>query len=107
MAEDFDGFNDMDGCPDVDNDGDGIRDVDDKCPNAAETFNQFDDTDGCPDAQPMTLPLAYINFKYNTAEISGADPIPVREEVARLMKQNPRGGPVQPESLRAAGGSGA
>lgn len=89
MAEDFDGFNDMDGCPDVDNDGDGIRDVDDKCPNAAETFNQFDDTDGCPDAQPMTLPLAYINFKYNTAEISGADPIPVLEEVARLMKQNP------------------
>jgi hypothetical protein len=89
MGEDFDGFNDMDGCPDVDNDGDGIRDVDDKCPNAAETFNQFEDTDGCPDAGPLQLPLAYINFKYNTAEISGADPIPVLDEVARLMKQNP------------------
>ena len=89
MGEDFDGFNDMDGCPDVDNDGDGIRDVDDKCPNAAETFNQFEDTDGCPDAGQLQLPLAYINFKYNTAEISGADPIPVLDEVARLMKQNP------------------
>jgi outer membrane protein OmpA-like peptidoglycan-associated protein len=89
MAEDLDGFNDMDGCPDVDNDGDGIRDADDRCPNAAENFNRVEDTDGCPDAARMELPLAYINFKYNSAEISGADPIPVLEEVAKIMKQNP------------------
>ncbi|HEY4238869.1 MAG TPA: OmpA family protein [Kofleriaceae bacterium] len=30
--EDFDGFEDEDGCPDPDNDRDGVLDVDDKCP---------------------------------------------------------------------------
>jgi outer membrane protein OmpA-like peptidoglycan-associated protein len=90
QAEDFDGFQDTDGCPDPDNDGDGIMDKDDRCPTQAEVFNQFEDTDGCPDEVPVTLPtLAYINFKFGTAEISGADPIPVLEEVARIMKERP------------------
>jgi outer membrane protein OmpA-like peptidoglycan-associated protein len=47
--EDFDDFEDKDGCPDPDNDGDGIPDVDDKCPNDPETYNGFEDEDGCPD----------------------------------------------------------
>ncbi|MFH2009434.1 MAG: thrombospondin type 3 repeat-containing protein, partial [bacterium] len=47
--EDFDDFEDQDGCPDPDNDGDGIPDVDDKCPNTPENFNGFEDEDGCPD----------------------------------------------------------
>jgi outer membrane protein OmpA-like peptidoglycan-associated protein len=47
--EDFDGFQDEDGCPDPDNDQDGIPDVDDKCPNEPETYNGFQDADGCPD----------------------------------------------------------
>jgi outer membrane protein OmpA-like peptidoglycan-associated protein len=89
MAEDFDGFEDDDGCPDLDNDGDGILDSDDECPGAAETFNNFRDTDGCPDERPIEFPLAYINFKFGTAEISGADPIPVLEEVIRIMRENP------------------
>ncbi|MCA9729018.1 MAG: OmpA family protein, partial [Candidatus Eisenbacteria bacterium] len=39
---------------------------------------------------PNMIPtLAYINFKFGTAEISGADPIPVLEEVARIMKERP------------------
>jgi len=50
--EDFDGFEDSDGCPDPDNDKDGILDNVDKCPNEAETFNDFEDTDGCPDTKP-------------------------------------------------------
>ena len=33
--------------------------------------------------------FAYINFKFGTAEISGADPIPVLEDVARIMKERP------------------
>jgi hypothetical protein len=41
--EDFDGFEDADGCPDPDNDGDGILDVDDLCPNEAGP-----PPDGCP-----------------------------------------------------------
>ncbi len=48
-AEDFDGFQDSDGCPDPDNDGDGILDVNDKCPDQAEDFDGFEDEDGCPD----------------------------------------------------------
>ena len=47
--EDFDGFEDEDGCPDPDNDADGILDVDDQCPNQAEDFNGYQDADGCPD----------------------------------------------------------
>ncbi len=89
QAEDFDGFEDDDGCPDFDNDGDGILDSDDACPNEAETFNGFEDSDGCPDDEPVYFPLAYINFKFGTAEISGADPIPVLEEVVRIMNERP------------------
>ena len=47
--EDFDGFEDTDGCPDPDNDQDGIKDVVDRCPNVAEDVDGFQDTDGCPE----------------------------------------------------------
>ena len=43
--EDFDGFEDEDGCPDPDNDEDGILDVDDRCPNEPGP----PENDGCPD----------------------------------------------------------
>lgn len=76
LAEDIDGFEDTDGCPDIDNDGDGILDTRDSCPvepatcsgcpvldadndginddvdrcvNEAEDHDGFQDTDGCPD----------------------------------------------------------
>jgi outer membrane protein OmpA-like peptidoglycan-associated protein len=48
-AEDFDDFEDADGCPDPDNDGDGVRDVNDRCPMDAEDMDDFEDADGCPD----------------------------------------------------------
>jgi OOP family OmpA-OmpF porin len=48
--EDFDGFQDKDGCPDPDNDNDGIPDVDDRCPNEPEDFDGDQDADGCPEA---------------------------------------------------------
>ncbi|HHM24442.1 MAG TPA: OmpA family protein [Bacteroidetes bacterium] len=47
--EDFDGFQDEDGCPDPDNDHDGILDLVDKCPNKAEDLDGYQDRDGCPD----------------------------------------------------------
>jgi outer membrane protein OmpA-like peptidoglycan-associated protein len=47
--EDFDGFEDTDGCPDPDNDQDGILDVDDLCPNTPENYNGIEDNDGCPE----------------------------------------------------------
>ncbi len=47
--EDFDGFEDEDGCPDPDNDKDGIPDVNDACPDIPEDFDGDQDEDGCPE----------------------------------------------------------
>lgn len=49
QAEDKDGFEDEDGCPEPDNDQDTILDGDDSCPNEPETVNGVLDGDGCPD----------------------------------------------------------
>ena len=49
QAEDVDGFEDNDGCPELDNDKDGVPDTGDRCTNEPETVNGFDDADGCPD----------------------------------------------------------
>ncbi len=40
---------DHDGCPEPDNDQDGIVDILDDCPNVPEIFNTWRDVDGCPD----------------------------------------------------------
>ncbi len=49
LAEDRDGFEDGDGCPDLDNDGDKRPDDEDACPDKREDFDGFEDDDGCPD----------------------------------------------------------
>jgi outer membrane protein OmpA-like peptidoglycan-associated protein len=49
-AEDRDGFEDEDGCPDPDNDADRVLDAFDRCPLEAEDHDGFEDEDGCPDA---------------------------------------------------------
>ena len=49
QAEDFDGFEDDDGCPDPDNDGDGLADAADGCVDQAEDLDGYEDDDGCPD----------------------------------------------------------
>jgi outer membrane protein OmpA-like peptidoglycan-associated protein len=54
-AEDFDGVEDDDGCPEheppgpSDRDGDGLFDDDDLCPEEPEDRDGFEDDDGCPD----------------------------------------------------------
>ena len=47
--EDFDDFQDADGCPDPDNDHDGILDIDDECPLIPEDHDGDADEDGCPE----------------------------------------------------------
>jgi OOP family OmpA-OmpF porin len=47
--EDFDHFQDEDGCPEPDNDRDGILDVDDECPLVPEDHDGDADEDGCPE----------------------------------------------------------
>jgi OmpA-OmpF porin, OOP family len=49
VKEDFDGFEDEDGCPELDNDKDGIPDRRDACPNVPEDFDGDADEDGCPE----------------------------------------------------------
>lgn len=48
-AEDDDGFQDEDGCPDNDNDNDRVPDSVDECPLDAEDRDGYEDRDGCPD----------------------------------------------------------
>jgi outer membrane protein OmpA-like peptidoglycan-associated protein len=50
--EDLDKFEDADGCPDIDNDKDGILDGVDACPNEAGPL----ETKGCPDKDGDTFP---------------------------------------------------
>ena len=47
--EDFDGFEDRDGCPELDNDDDGIPDIEDACPLVPEDYDGDQDEDGCPE----------------------------------------------------------
>lgn len=51
QAEDVDGFQDQDGCPDADNDGDGFKDASDGCPMEPEDRDGFQDVDGCPEEE--------------------------------------------------------
>lgn len=47
--EDFDGFEDTDGCPEADNDKDGVDDEVDQCPLKPEDKDGIADEDGCPE----------------------------------------------------------
>ena len=110
QAEDFDGFQDFDGCADLDNDQDGIPDVNDLCPDQAETKNGFEDDDGCPDtlqspsqgvppasnpstsatatSSPPVIPTARIPFASGKADIPPGS-TPALDEVAHILNENP------------------
>lgn len=49
VAEDRDGFEDEDGCPEVDDDRDGVVDARDACPRQPEDADGIADADGCPE----------------------------------------------------------
>jgi OOP family OmpA-OmpF porin len=95
-AEDADGFEDQDGCPDPDNDKDRIPDARDKCPNVAEIYNGVDDDDGCPDAGrvlkigPCKLVIVdKILFTKNAATVP-AEATSMLDDLARTMELNPQ-----------------
>lgn len=97
-AEDRDGFDDGDGCPDLDDDHDAIADAFDLCPRAPEIVNGALDVDGCPDRRDATgavetltrLDLATLApalaFVPSTAELTpaGATDLDAWIELARL-----------------------
>jgi len=98
--EDKDGWEDEDGCPDLDNDGDEIADADDQCPNEPETYNKFQDEDGCPDTKPakkyqrivvtekQIILKQMVHFETGKALIM-PDSYAVLNEVADVLIENP------------------
>jgi outer membrane protein OmpA-like peptidoglycan-associated protein len=89
--EDFDGFQDEDGCPDPDNDGDGIVDKIDACPNTPGPLSNRgcpvmdrdgdgvpDDVDRCPD-EPGPPPDGCPR-KYSLVEVK-KDRIGIKQQV--------------------------
>jgi len=97
-AEDFDDFQDEDGCPDLDNDQDTIPDKVDSCPNDKEVFNQFQDEDGCPDeAQPQRVVVEKTRIKINDTILFDYNKATIRQEsyglmdeIARVILENPQ-----------------
>jgi hypothetical protein len=85
--EDFDGFEDRDGCPEPDNDADGVADWNDKCPNAPETFNGFEDEDGCPDAN---LDRAKRAFREGATAFAQGDYATARKHFENAYNLEPR-----------------
>ncbi|NIR35215.1 MAG: OmpA family protein, partial [Actinobacteria bacterium] len=89
--EDKDGFEDEDGCPDIDNDSDGYLDVDDPCPDEPETEGGLSD-DGCPDRVALEegglVLLEPIRFEVDSDEIRDESE-PVVAEVAEVLRRHP------------------
>ena len=84
--ENYNGFEDTDGCPDLvpvrgDQDGDGILDIVDPCPTDAENYNGFEDTDGCPDIIPVPTPKV-------SSIIIGSNSILIKWVISITEKEN-------------------
>jgi OOP family OmpA-OmpF porin len=98
VAEDRDGEEDRDGCPeeDLDSDKDGVPDKQDECPDAKETINGHDDEDGCPDSgDPRVIYedgqfkiLDHVHFESGSATIS-EESYSLLDQVALTVKANP------------------
>jgi len=75
-AEDKDKFEDEDGCPDPDNDKDGILDEKDKCPNEPRPRTATRMTTaarrGSGDGQEVHRCREGINFRRNSADIKAS-----------------------------------
>ena len=75
-AEDRDGVQDEDGCPDDDNDGDHRPDSEDRCPTQAEDLDGFEDDDGCPDPDNDKDGIPDLEDKCPNDREDGAAPNP-------------------------------
>ena len=81
-AEDKDGWQDDDGCPDPDNDGDKLLDPDDKCPD--------DPTNQCKAARVGSQIVIYdrVEFAVNKAELQPASD-KILDAVVEILKGHP------------------
>lgn len=87
--EDLDKFMDGDGCPDPDNDGDEVLDVDDACPL------EWGSHDGCPapafawDKCKLRLPEK-VYFEFNAAGIKSQS-LDMLDDVAKTLRESQAG----------------
>ncbi|MDI7269328.1 MAG: OmpA family protein, partial [Myxococcota bacterium] len=96
--EDFDDFQDDDGCPEPDNDMDGVPDAADRCPDQPETLNGFQDEDGCPDRGDALVVVTesrieikqQVNFATDSDRIIGRISFQILDVVAAVLRANQR-----------------
>ena len=71
-------------CADLDDDGDGVNNCDDKCPGsqAGQTIGP----DGCP--APVTIDLKGVNFDFNKATLR-PDAVAILNEAVEILKRYP------------------
>ncbi|MEM6929851.1 MAG: OmpA family protein [Myxococcota bacterium] len=96
--EDRDGFEDRDGCPDPDNDEDGIPDDEDECPNQAGR------QDGCPDGGEVRRRGNRIEFDGKIQFRTGsAEVLPVSGELLDHIATLAKNHAYEIAGLRVAG----
>ena len=106
IEKDVDGFEDDDGCPEVDNDNDTIPDAVDSCPMIHEDMDDYQDDDGCPEEGPgkptvkitdtQLLISSKIYFDYDKATIKEVC-YPILDAVAEALEANPHIKKIQVE----------
>jgi outer membrane protein OmpA-like peptidoglycan-associated protein len=96
--EDFDGFEDEDGCPEADNDHDGVPDDDDECPDQAGPRSN----DGCPLKGTVVwrhgrlVIFGKVHFETGSARIQRRSD-PLLDQIAFMVKDHPEVGRVRVE----------
>jgi outer membrane protein OmpA-like peptidoglycan-associated protein len=93
LPEDLDGDEDEDGCPEGDQDGDGVLDYLDRCSDEPEMINGFKDDDGCPDEGPAQIIveqgkitiLGQIRFEIESAKLT-EDSYPTLDQIALTLR---------------------
>lgn len=71
-------------CADLDSDGDGVNDCDDKCPNSQP--GQAVGPDGCP--VPLTIDLRGVNFDFDKSTLR-PDAVSILNEAIEILKRYP------------------
>ena len=97
-AEDYDGFEDDDGCPEADNDHDGVLDDDDECPDQAGPRSN----DGCPTHGVVVwrhgrlVIFGKVHFDTGSARIQKRSDAEL-EQIATVIREHPEVGRVRVE----------
>jgi len=71
-------------CSELDDDGDGVNNCNDRCPNSAP--NEFVGPDGC--AAPRAVEFKGVHFDFNR-DILNAEAVAVLDEAAEILKRYP------------------